>query len=107
MLKEKPTPLVRNVDEIKLAMVGKLQDNDHPYSWSAILNGYDTDALSDCPNPVIRQYLAAQPRQNFGIRGVNVTHIWCDNAEDAKLVARVARISHVVGRAEDVIGHAD
>jgi predicted dehydrogenase len=96
---------VRNEDNVRLAVVGKLPDNDHPYSWSAILNGYD--ALDECPNAIIREYLTAQPRQNFGIPGVRVTHIWCDDAGDARRVARVSRIPSVVSRAEDVLGEVD
>lgn len=99
--------LVRDVNRIKLALVGKLPDNDHPYSWSAIINGYDPATLSDCPNVTIRKYLAAQARDNFGIPGVEVSHIWCDDHADALRVAKVSRIPNVVTRPEDVIGAVD
>ena len=104
---EKAAPLVANVDDIRLAFVGKVPEDDHPYSWSAILNGYDPNLLDECPNVFIREYLARARRHNFGIRGVRVTHIWCDNGEDASRIARISRIPHVVRAAEDVIGQVD
>jgi len=100
-------PLVKNVDRIKLAMIGKLVDNDHPYSWSAILNGYDSAALEQCPNPIIRRYLQAERAESFGVPGVTLTHVWAENGEDARSVARLSRIAHVVHRPEDVIGEVD
>jgi predicted dehydrogenase len=100
-------PIVRNPREIKLALVGKVVDDDHPYSWSAILNGYDGRELARCPNRIIRRYLTAQPHSNFGISGVKVTHIWCDHVQDSKRVARFSSIPNVVRRAEDVVGAVD
>jgi len=99
--------LVAHADDIKLAFVGKVEEDDHPYSWSAIFNGYDPGALAECPNAVIREYLVREPKHNFGIAGARVTHIWCDRPEDAERVARVSRIPHVVPSAKDVIGQVD
>lgn len=104
---KRAAPLVAHADDIKLAFVGKVEEDDHPYSWSAIFNGYDSGALAECPNAVIRDYLAREPKCNFGIAGARVSHIWCDNPEDAERVARVSRISHIVPNAEDVIGQVD
>jgi len=33
--------LVKDPTKIKLAMIGTVEGNGHPYSWSAIFNGYD------------------------------------------------------------------
>ena len=38
-----------NRDEIRLAMLGMVDGNGHPYSWSAIFNGYHREAMADCP----------------------------------------------------------
>ena len=41
--------LVKSPDDIKLAMVGMVEENGHPYSWSAIINGqYDAQVMADC-----------------------------------------------------------
>lgn len=33
--------MVERPDDIRLGMVGMTEGNGHPYSWSAIFNGYD------------------------------------------------------------------
>jgi len=105
--RESVKSLVKRNDNIKLAFVGKVAGDDHPYSWSAILNGYEEGLLAMCPNQVIREYLKAEPRDRFGLPGVRVTHIWCDDAEDANRVAKVSRIPHVAASPEEVIGEVD
>jgi len=101
-------PLVANPDAIRLAMLGMVEGNGHPYSWSAIINGdYDAAVMAECGFPVIPQYLGAEPRENLGIRGVKVTHVWCDTAEDARKVARAAYIPNVVDTPHEVIGQVD
>jgi predicted dehydrogenase len=101
-------PLVSNPDNIRLAMLGMVEGNGHPFSWSAIVNGtYDAQAMADCGYPVIPKYLAAEPKENLGIPGAKVTHVWCDNPDDGPRVAKAAGIAHVVKRPEDVIGQVD
>jgi predicted dehydrogenase len=95
-------------DEIRLAMLGMVEGNGHPYSWSIIFNGrYDPDALAACPYPVIRDYIAKQPAGTLGIPGAKVTHVWTDDPADAAEVARVAYIPNIAERAEGVIGEVD
>lgn len=88
-------------------MLGMIAGNGHPYSWSAIVNGFEESALASCPYPVIVDYLSKRPSGSVGIEGAAVTHIWTDSAEDADKVAKFARIPHVVGRPEDVVGEVD
>ena len=92
---------------LRLAMLGMVEGNGHPYSWSAIFNGYDPDSMARCPYPAIPRYLGNQPAATAGITGARVTHLWTDNPEDAPLVARASLIPHVVQRPEDVIGQVD
>jgi len=81
--------------------------NGHPYSWSAIVNGFDPAAMSACPYPVIPKYLGAQPAGTVGMPDVRVTHLWTDDPAEAPAVAAAALIPHVVTRPEDVIGQVD
>ncbi len=99
--------LVSNPQEIRLAMIGMVAENGHPYSWSAIINGYDVAEMSCCPYPAIYEYLRAQPRSEIGIPGVRVTHIWCDDPEDGRRVARASLIPHIASEPTDVIGTVD
>lgn len=88
-------------------MLGMIPGNGHPYSWSAIINGYSPAAMAACPYPVIARYLGAQPTAAVKIAGAQVTHLWTDQPEEAASVAAAALIPHIVRRPEDVIGEVD
>lgn len=92
---------------LRLAMLGMIPGNGHPYSWSAIVNGFDPAAMAACPYPVIPKYLGAQPAGTVGMPGVRVTHLWTDDPAEAPAVAAAALIPQVVARPEDVIGQVD
>ena len=110
MSNPKPTPPAVGGSpgrDLRLAMLGMIPGNGHPYSWSAIINGYDPVAMAPCPYPTIPQYLGAQPLEKVKVPGARVTHIWTDNLDEARLVAKASLIPHVVDRPEDVIGQVD
>ncbi len=77
-----PAPLARNTP-IRLAMLGMVDGNGHPYSWSAICNGYDAGEMANCPYAGIPAYLAKEPKETLRIPGVQVTHVWTDDPLDA------------------------
>jgi hypothetical protein len=102
--------LTRNPNDIRLAMLGCTSGNGHPYSWSAIFNGYDRDAMTrECPFAGIPQYLNKQPPDTVTIPGAKVTHICCtgDGGFTAEHVAKCSLISNVVEKPIDVIGQVD
>lgn len=92
---------------IRLAMLGMVDGNGHPYSWSAIFNGYDRAAMASCPYAAIPEYLGKQPPETLGVSGARVTHVWTDDPADAPKVAKASLIPNVVERPEDVIGEVD
>jgi len=92
---------------LRLAMLGMIEGNGHPYSWSAIINGYNPEAMALCPYPAIPGYLGKQDFASIGIPAARVTHVWTDNPADAPKVAAASLIDHVVARPEDVIGQVD
>ena len=105
--------LVKDPDDIRLAMMGMNVGNGHPYSWSSIINGrFDPQPVIEGGYPGIVDYLrphysqAGQPKHP-GIAGARVTHVWCEDPADRDRVARAAGIENIVGRPEDVIGHVD
>ncbi len=93
--------------ELKVAMLGMVEGNGHPYSWSAMFNGYNKEEMEKCPFPVIPRYLEKQPPENFGVGRAKITHIWTDDPEDAKKVAAASLIPNIVEKPEDVIGQVD
>jgi len=94
-------------EPLRLAMLGMIPGNGHPYSWSAIINGYDPAHMAACPYVMIPKYLGANPLAQAGLPGARVTHIWTDDPAEAPLVAAAALIPHCVDRPEDVLGCVD
>ena len=92
---------------LRFAMLGMIDGNGHPWSWSAIVNGFDREKLAACPYPVIPVYLNARPSGTVQIPGARVTHLWTDRAEEAPPVAAAALIPNIVARPPDVIGQVD
>lgn len=93
---------------LRLALLGMVEGNGHPYSWGAILNGgFDREGMRRCGYPVIAQYLEAEPAGRLGFPGVSVTHVWCDDPADGEAVAAAVGIPTVCTRPEEVIGQVD
>ena len=97
----------QHAQKLKLGILGLSEGNGHPYSWSAICNGYDPDAMRACPFPVIPEYLGRQSFPDDAIAEATVTHIWTQERTISEHVARAALISNVVDRYEDMIGQVD
>ena len=93
--------------ELRLAMLGMIEGNGHPYSWSGIINGYNPEEMAKCPYTGIPLYMGRQPLEQVRIPGARVTHIWTDDPADAPKVAAASLIENVVGKPEDVIGLVD
>ena len=97
--------------ELKIGILGFTEGNGHPYSWSAMFNGYDKELMErECPFPVIPDYLGKQPKETLGIEGARVTHICCtgyEGVERARHIARASLIENVTERPEDMLGEVD
>lgn len=92
---------------LRLGIIGLSEGNGHPYSWAAIVNGYDRDAMASCPFPVIPQYLGERPESDFGIGDARVTHIWTQDMDVSRHVAAASRIETVVPKLPDMVGEVD
>ena len=92
---------------LKLGVIGISPGNGHPYSWSAIFNGYDPVAMEDCGFPVIPRYLEQQQFPKDAIAEGKVTHVWAQDKEVASHIAKAALIGNVVNHYTDMIGQVD
>ena len=92
---------------IKLGVIGMSEGNGHPYSWSAICNGYVAEHMADCGFPVIPEYLAKQSWPEARIPGVEVSHVWTQDEALSARIARASRISQVVSDPQAMIGRID
>ncbi|HET6453526.1 MAG TPA: Gfo/Idh/MocA family oxidoreductase [Armatimonadota bacterium] len=92
---------------IKLGIVGMSDGNGHPYSWAAIINGYDREAMASCPFPVIPQYLGERSEEHFGIGDARVTHIWTQERKVSEHIAKASKIEFIADRLEDMVPEID
>lgn len=91
---------------LKLGVIGLSEGNGHPYSWSAIFNGYDPSVY--CPFNVIPEYLKKEEfPKSFLSHMAKVTHIWTQDKEKSKSVAKFAFIENIVANFEDMVGEVD
>ncbi|QSB27953.1 Gfo/Idh/MocA family oxidoreductase [Flavobacterium sp. CLA17] len=93
---------------IKLGIIGISYGNGHPYSWAAIFNGFDEKEMSQCPFPVIPEYLSKQnfPKDFLSDLGT-VSHIWTQDFEISKQIAMASKIEYVVNNIEDLCNNVD
>lgn len=92
---------------LKLGIIGLSEGNGHPYSWSAIFNGYNPTEMEKCPFPVIPEYLSKQSMPDDCIFGAKVTHIWTQEDSISEQVAKSTNIPHVVSSVKDMISQVD
>ena len=92
---------------LKLGVIGLSPGNGHPYSWSAIFNGYDPVAMEDCGFPVIPRYLEQQQFPKDAIAEGKVTHVWAQDKKIASHIAKAALIDNVVNHYTDMIGQVE
>ena len=95
------------MSRLRLGVIGLSPGNGHPYSWSAIFNGYDPAAMEECGFPVIPRYLEKQRFPEDSIREAGVTHVWAQEREIAEHIAKAALIENVVDHYTDMIGKVD
>jgi hypothetical protein len=99
--------LATPVKPLKLGVIGLSPGNGHPYSWSAIFNGYDQATMEHCGFSVIPRYLEKQQFPKDAIAEAKVTHVWAQDKGIASHIAKAALIEHVVDRYTDMIGQVD
>jgi predicted dehydrogenase len=92
---------------IRLGIIGSSEGNGHPYSWSAIINGdFNQEVMADCGYPTIPAYLGAN-KDTLGMDDARVTHVWTQDIELSRHVAKASHIENVVDDIEDLIGRVD
>ncbi len=99
---------VNNPADIRLGVIGMTPGNGHPYSWSAIINGFDRERMNrDCLEDGFRVYLNKVDSGMLGLPGVRVTHVACEGIECAAHIAAISRIPHVCSSPLELLGQVD
>lgn len=92
---------------MRVGMIGLSEGNGHPFSFSAIINGYDDAGLAASGWPVIYDYVRRRDASEFGIAGLRVTHAWTQDEALTQNLCRACRIPHAVSRREAMLGEVD
>lgn len=95
------------MDSIRLGILGISEGNGHPYSWSAIFNGYEPSVMAECGFPGIPAYLAKQTFPQDCIQGARVTQVWTQDMSLSRHIAAATFIDKVADNPEDMIGQVD
>ena len=95
------------MNELRLGIIGLSEGNGHPYSWSAIFNGFDPQEMSRCPFPAIPEYLARQKFPEDAIADARVTHIWTQDKAISERISRASLVRNIVDKYADMIGQVD
>jgi predicted dehydrogenase len=95
------------MSELRLGLLGISEGNGHPYSWAAIVNGYEEAEMAGCPFPAIPRYLAEHDFPAEAIADARVTHVWTQDAEASARIAAACRIERVAGKPGEMLGEVD
>jgi len=93
--------------KLKLGIIGLSEGNGHPYSWSAIINGFNKDLMMDCGFPAIPDYLGQQNFPKDQIKNAEVSHIYTQDINLSKKIARTTFIQKVCSDYKEMIGEID
>ncbi|WP_225035918.1 Gfo/Idh/MocA family oxidoreductase [Winogradskyella sp. SM1960] len=94
--------------KIRFGVIGMSEGNGHPYSWSAIFNGFNKEAMANCPFPGIPEYLNKRSfPEDFLTEQGCVTHIYTQDFDLSKEIALASNIAHIVSSPEDMICEVD
>ena len=93
---------------IKLGIIGFTPGNGHPYSYSAIFNGFDKKNLNKyCEFNLIKEYLPKFCKKKNLIKNAKVTHIWTQDINISKKIAKSSKIPCIEKNFKDLIGKVD
>lgn len=91
-----------------IGILGLSEGNGHPFSYSAIVNGYSDEGLSASGWPGIYQYVRRRHPSEFGLPGDwRVTHAWTQDPDTTRRLSAAARIENAVDDYRDLVGQVD
>lgn len=92
---------------VKLGIVGISEGNGHPFSFSAIINGYSEVGLKSSGWDVIYNYIRKRDLSEFGFDNVKVTHAWTQDKQITQKLCEACLIPNAIEHIEDMIGQVD
>lgn len=92
---------------VKLGIIGFSEKNGHPYSFSAIVNGYNKAAFEKTQWLGILDYLEKRDPSEIASLDAKVTHIWTQEMLLSKEISECCNIDVIVSDYSEMIGMVD
>lgn len=92
---------------IRTGIIGLSSGNGHPFSFSAILNGYVGSGLVEAGWQGIHDYLRRRHPADFGVNDLHVTHAWTQDEGITRALCHTASIAYGVSAPEAMLGEID
>ena len=96
-----------NKESISLGIIGLSEGNGHPYSWSAMFNGYNKLLMENCGFPVIPRYLEKHDFPAECIKEARVNYVWTQSKKLSEKISNTCLIENVSYSILDMIGKVD
>lgn len=90
-----------------VGIIGLSEGNGHPFSYSAIINGYSAQGLAASGWPGIYEYIRRRHPSEFGLGEWKITHAWTQDPESTAKLCAAAHIEHSVNQYSDFFGKVD
>lgn len=91
----------------KIGLLGLTEGNGHPYSWGAILNGYDESAFKNANWDVIYNYIKKRDISEFKFNNIKVTHVWTQDKFLSENLKQAICAEKVIENYKEMIGEVD
>lgn len=93
---------------IEVGVLGSSEGNGHPFSFSAIINGFDSEAMCKAGWPGIARYLSQHTMPcSTDLSGARVTSVWCPDVSESALLCEATRINRIVEHPRDMVDVVD
>jgi predicted dehydrogenase len=92
---------------LDIGMIGVSEGNGHPFSFAAIVNGYDPEGLRRSGWGVIYDYVRKRHPSELGFEDVRVSHVWTQDPEQTRRLQVACKIPHAVDDLQDLEAAVD
>ena len=92
---------------IRAGIIGFSEGNGHPFSFSAIVNGYNPELLKAAGWDGIYNYLERKDPSDFGIPGLSIHSVWTQDPKLSEVIAAACKIPHISSSTEQMLDQVD
>lgn len=91
----------------RVGILGFSEGDGHPFSFSAIINGYSDSGMAASGWDGIHNYLRQRDASEFGIGDLKVTHAWTQFPEMTRKLCGASKIPNAVSDPGEMLGNVD